>query len=390
MSYNFSNCYNRRSEGSRKWEVIPDCQDCEENQIAPMTVADLDLPTAPEIKEELNSYIEESVLGYSKPTDEYFKAIRNYMKKNYQYSPKAEWTIPTPGIGPALAASVRAYRERGEGVSVFPPVYNPFYEVIKEQGREILKCPLIEENQRYEINFELFKELAEKKEARMLILCSPHNPSGRVWTEAELKRISEIAQENHLIVISDEIHADMTLDNQKHHLYASISKEAAAHSLVCTSPSKSYNIAGLQNSNIFISNPDLRENFESEMGKIGINCPNVLGLKATEAAYTKAEDWFDELMVLLNKNVNKTVEHLERIDSRFKVMRPDSSFLVWVNIKDFNLSNAEFMEKLKEKNIYLTNGNLYGEEGEGYIRINIGMPRHILEANLERFKELEL
>lgn len=390
MSYNFSNCYDRRSEGSRKWEVIPDCQNCEEDQIAPMTVADLDLPTAPEIKEEIKTYVEESVLGYSRPTEEYFKAVRDYMMKNYQYSPKEEWIVPTPGIVPALAASVRAFSERGEGVIVFSPVYNPFYEVVEEQGREILKCPLLEENQRYEINFELFEKLAKKKEARILILCSPHNPSGRVWTETELRKISEIAQENHLIVISDEIHADMTLENHQHHLYAAISEEAAAHSLVCTSPSKSYNIAGLQNSNIFISERKLKEAFEKEMAKIGVNCPNVLGLKATEAAYTKAEEWFDELMVLLNNNINKTVEYLEKIDSRFKVMRPDASFLVWVNIKDFNLSNDEFMEKLRDKNIYLTNGNLYGEEGEGYIRINIGMPTDILEANLKRFEALEL
>lgn len=390
MNYNFSNCYDRRSEGSRKWESIPDYQECEENLIAPMTVADLDLQTAPEIKKAIRDYVGESVLGYSKATEDYFAAVREHMTENYQYSPENEWTIPTPGIVPALAASVRAFTKVGEGVIVFSPVYNPFYEVIEEQNREIFNCPLIEEEQRYEIDFKLFEKLSQKKEVKMLLLCSPHNPSGRVWSKSELLRIAKIAKENDLIVISDEIHADMTLEKHQHHLYASLSEEAANHSLVCTSASKSYNIAGLQNSNIFISNSKLRGEFEKEMAKIGVQCPNVLGLKATEAAYRKANSWFKELMVLLNKNVDKTIDTLEKIDSRFKVMKPDASFLVWVNIKDFNQSNKKFMEKLREKNIYVTNGNLYGKKGEGYIRINIGMPTEILEANLERFEQLEL
>ncbi|MDN6731854.1 MAG: hypothetical protein L0L39_06690, partial [Atopostipes suicloacalis] len=150
MDYNFTNCYDRRSEGSRKWESIPDCQECEENKIAPMTVADLDLQTAPEIKQELEQYVEDSVLGYSKPTEDYFKAVSDYMTERYQYSPKAEWIIPTPGIVPVLAASVRAFTKVKEEVIVFSPVYNPFYEVIEEQDRKILNCPLIDKNERYE------------------------------------------------------------------------------------------------------------------------------------------------------------------------------------------------------------------------------------------------
>lgn len=390
MSYNFSNFYDRRDEGSRKWEAVPLCQECEENKIVPMTVADLDIQTAPEIKEELKNYIEHSVLGYSNPTENYCTTISNYMEKNYKYRLESEWIVPTPGVVPALATSVRAYTEPNDGIIVFPPVYNPFYEVIEEQQRKIMTCPLLLENNRYEIDFELFEKLASKETAKLVFLCSPHNPSGRVWKKEELLKISKIATANNLIVVSDEIHADMALEGHTHHLYAEISEEAAAHSLVCTSASKSYNLAGLQASNIIISNPILREKFIAENLKIGLQCPNVLGLKATEAAYKKGSRWFKELMEVLNTNVNLTIETLEEIDSRFKVMRPEASFLVWVNIEDFGLSNDAFIEKLEEKNIYVTNGNCYGEEGEGWIRLNVGMPTKALETNLKRFNHLIL
>lgn len=235
MTYNFTKSYDRRNEGSRKWEAIPKSKECEEHSIVPMTVADLDIQTAPAIKKAIKEYAEKSVLGYSKPSKEYFSVVNDYMEENYHYSVKADWIVPTPGIVPALASSVRAFTEPEDGVIVFPPVYNPFYEVIEEQKREILACPLELENQRYQINFELFEQLASKEKAKLVILCSPHNPSGRVWSRTELTKISEIAEKHNLIVVSDEIHADMTLKDHTHHLYAGISEEAASHSLVCSS-----------------------------------------------------------------------------------------------------------------------------------------------------------
>lgn len=389
MPYDFTSFYDRRSEGSRKWESIDQCQECEENLIIPMTVADLDLHTAPEITKILKEYVDKSILGYSKPTESYFQAVSDYMDKHYNYPLEEEWIVPTAGVVPALATSVRAFTKEGEGVIVFPPVYNPFYEVVENQNREIMKSPLQLKNNRYEIDFDELEKLAKKEKAKLIFLCSPHNPSGRIWKKEELLRISEIAEANNLLVMSDEIHADMTLGNQKHYLYASISKEAAAHSLVFTSASKSYNLAGLQSSNVFISNPKLRKMFEEENSVIGLKCPNVLGLKATEAAYEKAEKWFEELMVLLNKNVDLTVDILSEVDSRFKVMRPEASYLVWVNIEEFGLTNEDFVKKLEDHHIYVTDGDRYGKEGDGWIRLNVGMPTKALLANLERFKKLE-
>lgn len=388
MPYDFTSFYDRRSEGSRKWESIDQCQECEENLIVPMTVADLDLHTAPEITNVLKKYVDKSILGYSKPTENYFQAVIDYMGKHYDYPLEEEWIVPTAGVVPALAASVRAFTEEKEGVIVFPPVYNPFYEVVENQNREIMTSPLQLKNNRYEIDFDQLENLARNEKAKLIFLCSPHNPSGRVWKKEELLRISEIAESNNLLVMSDEIHADMTLEGQKHFLYASISEKAAAHSLVFTSASKSYNLAGLQSSNVFISNSELREKFEAANSVIGLKCPNVLGLKATAAAYQKADKWFEELMVLLNNNVNLTIDMLSEADSRFKVMRPEASYLVWVNIEEFGLTNEEFVSKLEDQHIYVTDGDRYGKEGDGWIRLNVGMPTKALLANLERFKKL--
>lgn len=390
MSYNFTYFYDREDEGSRKWGVVADGNECAAHKIIPMTIADLEFQTAPEIKEALKDYIDGSVLGYSILTEKYFNTISQHMEENYDYPLETEWIVPTAGIVPALATSVRAFTEARDGVIVFPPVYNPFYEVVEEQNREVKRCPLQLKNNRYEIDFELFEELAQEERNKLVFLCSPHNPGGRVWEKDELEKISKIASANNLIVISDEIHADMTLDNHQHYLYASISEEAAAHSIVCTSPSKSYNIAGLKSSNILISNPDLREKFEVAHARVGLNCPNVLGLKATEAAYQKAGQWFNELMLVLNKNVDLAMDRLKDINPAFKVMRPEASFLIWVNIEDFALSNADFMDKLESQDIYVTNGTLYGEEGEGWIRLNVGMPTEALEATLNQFEKLDL
>lgn len=390
MPYDFTSFYDRRKDGSRKWEEIDECQECEENLIVPMTVADLDLHTAPEITQTLKDFIDKSILGYSKPTSNYCKAVSDYMEKHYAYPLESEWIVPTSGVVPALATSVRAFTEEGEGVIVFPPVYNPFYDVVESQNREIMTSPLILNNNYYEIDFEHLEQLASQEKAKLIFLCSPHNPGGRVWTKEELVRISEIAEANDLLVMSDEIHADMTLKDQKHYLYASLSEQAAAHSLVFTGASKSYNLAGLQNSNVLISNPLLREKFEAANLEVGLKCPNILGLKATETAYQKAGDWFNELMLLLNKNIDLTIDTLESIDTRFKVMRPEASYLVWVNIADFGLSNKEFVKKLEDQHIYVTDGHRYGKEGDGWIRLNVGMPTRALKASLERFKKLDL
>ena len=385
----FTGFYDRRIDGSRKWQYIPDTQECYKNKIVPMTVADLDLPTAPIIKQSLIDYIEGRVLGYSNPTQKYLKAVTNHMKEFYDYRVESDWIITTPGIVSALSTSVRAYTNPGDGVIMFPPVYYHFYEVVENQNREIISCPLVLENGEYFINFDLFEEVAAEEKNKLLMLCSPHNPGGRVWTKEELQKITEIAIKHNLIIVSDEIHADLTFNHKEHYILSSINEEIEDKSIICTSASKAFNISGLQCSNIIIPNEALRESFSKEKMKTGVQVANVLGMKATEIAYEKGIEWLSELMNILERNRQLTINYFKEADERFKIMEPDASFLVWVNIEDFNIPNEEFINILeKECQLYVTDGNVYGDKGDNWLRINFGMSTDLLEKNLKRLKNL--
>lgn len=387
----FSTFYDRRVDGSRKWESVPVNQECEKNKIIPMTVADLDIPTSPKIVKGLNEYISNKVLGYSNPTSRYLKSVANHMKEKYNYMVESEWIVTTPGIVPALATSVRAFTEEDDGVIMFPPVYYPFYEVVEKQNRKIAACPLSLENERYIIDFDFFEKVAAEEKNKLIILCSPHNPGGRVWTKEELEKISEIAVKYDLIVVSDEIHADLTFNHKKHYILSSISEEIAARSIICTSASKAFNVAGLQCSNIIIPNDGLRESFVNENANIGVQVANVLGMKATEIAYEEGAKWLNGLMEVLETNRNLTIKYLNKADKRFKIMEPDASFLIWINIEKFNLSNEKFIKILEEEcQLYVTDGNIYGDKGDHWLRLNFGMPTDLLEENLKRLENLSI
>lgn len=391
LKYDFSTVYDRRLDGSRKWENLDTNVDFLEEKIIPMTVADLEFPMCSEIKEGLKNYIDNSFLGYSNPTNNYLISVKKHMKALHDFELEEEWVVTTPGIVPALATGVRAYSEIGDGVIVFSPVYYPFYDIIRNQKREVLNCDLNLINMRYEINYENLEELARKDNTKIILLCSPHNPGGRVWTKEELWKISKIAEKHDLVVISDEIHADLALGDTEHTIYGDVGKAALEHSIICTSASKMYNIAGLQASNIIIPNENLREQFVSEHTNVGIQVSNVLGMKATEIAYNTCSNWRKEMMAVLKGNIDYTISFLKDLDQRYKVMKPDASFLVWVNISEFNVGNEVFIKQLEENcQIYVTDGLIYGEKGNGWIRLNVGMPKEELENTLERFKELPL
>lgn len=389
MKYDFETVYDRRNDGSRKWECIEKNQAAKKKQVIPMTVADMEFQASPEIKEGLAEYIEKNILGYSNPTTTYLKTVKQYMQDEYDWAIATDWVVTTPGVVSALSTSVRAFTDIGDGVIVFSPVYYPFYEVIESQKRQVLSCDLDVRNMRYEINFKRLEELAANEQTKMILLCSPHNPGGRVWTKEELEKIAAIAAAHDLVVISDEIHADLTFDGVTHTVYSTLSKEAKNHSVICTSASKMYNIAGLQCSNILIANEQLRDKFNEEKESAGIQVANVLGMKATEIAYTKAAEWRKEVMAVIAENKDYTIKFLKEADARFNVMEPDASFLVWVNIADFQKSNEEFIQALNDHcQIYITDGLIYGEQGDNWLRFNVGMPKTQLMKTLERIQAL--
>lgn len=380
--YNFTNSYNRLVEEASKYQCLKTVGLDKSCNIIPMTTADMDFELAPEIKEAINEYLHSHVLGYSRETEDYLNTCIKYYEKNYNYFVKKENFITVPGIVTALSTSVCAFTNPNDKVIVFTPVYTPFYEVVEMQNREILPCPLIDEEGYYKINFDNFEKIAKDPKVKLILLCNPHNPGGRVWTYDELSKINEIAQKNNLIVVSDEIHSDIIFEPNKHTCYGTL-KDADKNSIICHAASKTYNIAGLQCSNIIIENKELYDKFLNTNLSRGIERANVLGMVATKAAYEKAGEWKKEMKEVIKKNFELLNEFFKDKDE-FILPKTDASFLAWLNFKNLGISHEKFMKEIYDAKFLAASGLDYGEGGRYYIRINVGLPTEKLKENLER------
>ncbi|WP_279014499.1 MalY/PatB family protein [Thomasclavelia cocleata] len=256
MKYDFETIINRNNKGSSKWDIMKKANPNVPNHIVPLSVADVDIPLAPEIKDGLIKFLNNDVvLGYTNPTDKYYQAVKDWMLNRHDYKIEKDWIVISNGIVPALFDSVVAFTNKNEGVIIFTPVYHPFYQAIETNERQIIKCPLINQDTSYTIDFNKFKNLAKDPNNTMLILCNPHNPIGRVWQKEELEKIAKICLDNNLIIVSDEIHQDLIMPGFKHYPIATLNDRVADITITCTAPSKSFNLAGLQGSNIIIKNP---------------------------------------------------------------------------------------------------------------------------------------
>ncbi|QQK07214.1 MalY/PatB family protein [Miniphocaeibacter halophilus] len=388
MKYDFESYLTRRETGSSKWlNMDSRCSNIGEGVI-PMSVADMDFLTAPEIVEGITEYAKTQTLGYSKPVDSYLESVIKFFKDYHNYEAKKEWIVTTPGIVSALATSVRAFTEVGDEVIIFTPVYHPFYDVIEGQGRKILECPLIYDNNEYKIDFDKFNELASKSEVKLVLFCSPHNPGGVVWTKEDLLKVVEIVEKNDLLIVSDEIHSDLIFNNKEHIILGRVNDTIGDRAIVCTAASKTFNIAGLQCSNIFIKNENIRKEFVKCNENIGIERANVLGLVATKSAYDNALDWLEEVKQVIDKNNKIVIEFFEEYGDNFKVMKPDASFLVWVNFENLEKEHGKFMSFLDTQcNFFTSDGLSFGDNGENFIRINTGLPTKKLLENLDRVKK---
>jgi hemolysin len=383
--YDFETVISRKNQGSYKWEQMykeyPDLPD----DIIPFSVADMELQIAPEIKEGLKKYIDETVLGYTGANDNYLEIVVNWMKKRHNFDVKKEWIVTSSGVVSALYDAIKAYTEENQGVIVFTPVYYPFYSAITSNNRKIIDCPLIENNRNYTIDFQKFEEFAKDKNNRLLILCSPHNPVGRVWTKEELERIGEIALKNDLIIISDEIHFDILMKGQKHTVLQTISNEISEITVTCTAPTKTFNLAGIGISNIIIKNEELRKKFIKEQEKSSSHVFAALGFKACELAYTKAEKWFEQFLELINKNQQIVSEFFENKFTVLKAPLIQGTYLQWLDFRELGLKNKELKRFMNEKaKIFFSEGYTFGKNGDGFERMNLAVPTHILEKGLER------
>lgn len=383
--YDFETVISRKNQGSYKWEQMykeyPDLPD----DIIPFSVADMELQIAPEIKEGLKKYIDETVLGYTGANDNYLEIVVNWMKKRHNFDVKKEWIVTSSGVVSALYDAIKVYTEENQGVIVFTPVYYPFYSAITSNNRKIIDCPLIENNRNYTIDFQKFEEFAKDKNNRLLILCSPHNPVGRVWTKEELEKIGEIALKNDLIIISDEIHFDILMKGQKHTVLQTISDEISEITVTCTAPTKTFNLAGIGISNIIIKNEELRKKFIKEQEKSSSHVFAALGFKACELAYTKAEKWFEQFLELINKNQQIVSEFFENKFTVLKAPLIQGTYLQWLDFRELGLKNKELKRFMNEKaKIFFSEGYTFGKNGDGFERMNLAVPTHILEKGLER------
>lgn len=341
-------------------------------------------------------YIEEAVhqcachgiYGYSEARDSYFDAVRAWMKQHYDWEVDVRWLVKTPGIVFALAAIVRAFTKEGDSILIQQPVYYPFSDVIRNNRRKIVNSTLLlDKSGRYYINFEDFEKKIIQEKVKLFLLCNPQNPTGRVFTREELERLGDICVKRGVIVASDEIHADFVFQG-KHCVFANLKEEYRDITITCTSPSKTFNIAGLQVSNIFIPNQKLRRRFRKEITETGYSNLNTVGLAACEAAYRNGEEWYQEVQEYIYKNIQYTADFVAEHIPQIQVIRTEGTYLVWMDFRGLGFSQRETERLVVEKaKLWLDNGRMFGEAGRGFWRINVACPRKTLETALLRLEQ---
>lgn len=355
--------------------------------VLPLWVADMDFETSSYVEDALVERAKEGIFGYSEVQTPYFEIVRDWMKKHHDWDVQEKWLIKTPGIVMALATAVKAYTKPGEGVLLQLPVYYPFSEVIKDNGRNVVSNTLyLGENNRYHIDFEDFERKIIEENIKLFFLCNPHNPVGRVWSKQELTQIGDICVKHGVIVVSDEIHQDFVFKG-KHTVFASLKKEYEDISITCTSPSKTFNLAGLMMSNIFIANRELRQNFRRELDAAGISQLGIMGLVACEAAYKNGEVWYQAMLSYVKENIAFTKEFVEKNLPGVTMIDLEGTYLVWLDFRKTGLSVDELEHRVIHKaKLWLDSGKIFGECGIGFQRINVACPRSILEDALNRIK----
>ncbi len=399
MTFDFSEEINKQGTHCLKWEFIPrddkfvygDHADPKHgaNRMLPMWVADMDFRCPPAVVEALMRRAEHGVFGYSLPDDAYYGAVIDWFARRYGRVIERDWIMVTPGVVPSLNMMLQAFVRPGEKVLIQPPVYHPFFHAIENNEAVVAANPLLLVSGRYEMDFaDLEKKVADPA-VKVAILCSPHNPIGRVWTREELTQFGEICMEHDVLVISDEIHGDLIYPGVQFTSYATLGERFEHSSIVCSAASKSFNLAGLKTSNIIIPDPALREKFQKVIKRNGLGGVNTFGLAATQAAYNHCAGWLQEVMAYIAGNYEYLAEFVQANLPQLDVIRPEGTYLLWVNFRRLGLSPEERKWlMLEEARLLLDEGEMFGAGGEGFERFNIACPRSILEEALARIEQM--
>ena len=385
MNYNFDEVIDRSNSDCSKIENLKPLFGRED--IIPLWVADMDFKSPPAITRALMKRVEHGVFGYTVQSEEYFNSIINWHNKRYNWIVNKEDINYIPGVVKGFSIAIEVFTEVGDNIIIQPPVYHPFRIMTKALNRNVVNNPLILENGQYRMDFDGLRKIISEKNCKMLILCNPHNPGGRVWSEEELKELSQICFENEILVVADEIHSDMALPGFIHTPFAKVSAEAENNSITLMAPSKTFNIAGIVSSYAVISNKEIRDKYHSFIKKRGLDEGNLFAYTATVSAYNECDDWLDEMLKYVQSNVDFVDSYLKSNIPEIKAILPEASFLIWLDCRSLNLSQNELVKLFVEKaGLALNDGSIFGPGGEGFMRLNVGSPKSILEKALSNLK----
>ena len=352
--------------------------------ILPFWVADMDFRAPAPVIDALKARAEHGIFGYTQVKDDYFAVLQNWFRTRHDWTVERRELILTPGVVFAIATAIRAFTIKGDAVLIQQPVYYPFANMIRQNERVIVDNPLRLIEGRYEIDFADFEQKIIEHRVKLFILCSPHNPVGRVWTRAELEQIAAVCLRHNVIVVADESHEEFVRPGFRHIPFASLSEEAAAITVTCTSPSKTFNLAGLQISNIFIRNTQLRRRFKEELSRTGYDEPNTLGLTGAKAAYEHGAEWLAQLLTYIEENHARTKSFLAAHLPKVQIIEPEGTYLLWLDFRAYGLSDEALNEKIiREAHLWLDDGPIFGAGGSGFQRINIACPWATLETGLQ-------
>ena len=383
MTYNFDEVIERRGTDSVKWDGVKSVWG--RDDLLPMWVADMDFRTPPFVMEALRKRLEHEVLGYTSACEEWYTSICSWLSRRHGWDVTREMLTFVPGIVRGQAFALQCFTNPGDRVMVMTPVYHPFFLVTQRMKREVVYSPLDLKDGQYQIDFERFRK--DIQGCKVLILCNPHNPVGRVWTRQELLMVSQICLRHHVFVISDEIHCDLTLDGHRHIPFASLNEEFLRHSVTCTAPSKTFNIAGLQAANIIAADPEIRRKIDRQLVDNELHALNAFAVEALIAAYNEGGEWLDELKKYLWENYEYLRDFFTRHLPALPVTPLEATYLVWVDCRTLKRPTTEIARQLLEEgHVWINEGEMYA--GEGFLRINIACPRKTLAEGLERIRKV--
>lgn len=385
MKYDFDKIIPRHGTNSYKWDSMADAD------VLPMWVADMDFRTAPPIIHALQRRVEHGIFGYTHVPDAYYDAVTSWFSRHHQWQIKPEWVIYTSGVVPAVSAIIKALTVAGDKVLVQPPVYNCFFSSIRNNGCETVSNPLVRTGDTYTIDYEDLERKAADVQVKVMLLCNPHNPAGRVWTKEELTCIGEICIRHHVVVIADEIHGELVFPGHTYTPFASLSEDFRKHSVTCISPSKAFNIAGLQIANIVCADEEMRRKIDKAININEVCDVNPFGIAATIAAYNEGEEWLSQLLAYLQENYRCMKDFCKEYLPDFPITTLEGTYLVWMDCRTLHKTSKELEQLLlKDAKLRLNEGTMYGAEGEGYLRWNIACPRPLLIKGLKRFRDFAL